>query len=32
MDDDGNEVVLDDCEAGSLLAVTSRLDAATVSA
>jgi hypothetical protein len=32
MDDDGNEVVLDDCEADSLLAVTCRLDAATVSA
>ncbi len=32
MDDDGNEVVLDDCEADSLLAVTCRLDGATVSA
>jgi hypothetical protein len=32
MDDDGNEVVLDECEADSLLAVTCRLDGATVSA
>jgi hypothetical protein len=32
LDDDGNELVLDGREADSLLAVTSRLDAATVSA